>query len=232
MQRVIPIQSPNFITQDSLKSPPEWPEIFGNDHPLALEIGCGTGHFILEQARRHPHQNFLAIDIYNKGCFKTCRKLDLAGIKNVRIMRIEARWLLANALQPESLAAVYINCPDPWPKKRHRKRRLVNHGFLTTLAHYMLPGAEIFFSTDYIDYAQDVSNELGLHVAFQNALAADWVHHIQGYPSSKYMQRFIEKGQLIYYLHYRRDPKINRRALDRPEETPGFRLSWHATEHG
>lgn len=231
MQRVIPIQSPNFIAQDSLTLPPNWPEIFGNDRPLALEIGCGTGHFIVEQARRYPTRNFLAIDIYNKGCLKTCRKLDLEGIENVRIMRVEARWLLANALQLESLAAVYINCPDPWPKKRHRSRRLVNHGFLTAVAHFMRPDADFFFSTDYIDYAQEVSDVLAYHMAFQNSLESNWVHHIPGYPVSKYMQRFIEKGQPVYFIHYRRDPSINRQALDSPEATRGFRLSWHATEH-
>lgn len=232
MQRVIPIQSPNFIAQDGLILPPNWSEIFGNDHPLALEIGCGTGHFIVEQARKHPTRNFLAIDIYNKGCLKTCRKLDLEGIENVRIMRVEARWLLANALQLESLAAVYINCPDPWPKKRHRSRRLVNHGFLTVLAHFMKPGADLFFSTDYIDYAQEVSDVLASHKAFQNSLVSNWVHHIPGYPASKYMQRFIEKGQPVYFLHYRRDPNIHRQVLDSPETTRGFRLSWHVTEHG
>ena len=159
-QRIIPILSPNLIADRELESPPDWSEVFGNNNPLALEIGCGIGHFVLQRALMQPGVNFLAIDIYNKGCLKTCAKLDEAGVRNVRVMRVEARWLLARGLQPESLAAVYINCPDPWPKKRHRRRRLVNREFLEILAHYLVPEGDFFFSTDFDDYAEDVAAQI------------------------------------------------------------------------
>ena len=139
-QRIIPITSPNFIAGRTPDQPLDLLTIFGNSQPLALEIGCGTGHFVLERAQKQPETNFLAIDIYNKGCLKTCKKIDEAGVQNVRVMRVEARWLLENGLATESLSAVYINCPDPWPKKRHRNRRLVNKDFMITMAHYLTPG--------------------------------------------------------------------------------------------
>ena len=72
-QRIIPITSANFIAGRTPDQPLDLPSIFGNNHPLALEIGCGTGHFVLERARKQPGTNFLAIDIYNKGCLKTCK---------------------------------------------------------------------------------------------------------------------------------------------------------------
>ena len=89
-QRIIPIHSPRFIAEDALDNPPDWAVVFGNSHPLALEIGCGTGHFVLERARVQPCMNFLAIDIYNKGCLKTCA-LKHAGCSTGRCNR--RAWL-------------------------------------------------------------------------------------------------------------------------------------------
>jgi len=230
-QRIIPINSPNFITDSTLDKPLELACLFGNTNPLALEIGCGTGHFIIEQARQQPGMNFLAIDIYNKGCLKTCAKLDEAGIYNVRVMRVEARWLMDKGLSPESLAAVYINCPDPWPKKRHRRRRLVNRDFLAALAHYLAPGGDFFFSTDFNDYAADVAEQLLELNGFNNMLQTAWAHSLPGYPVSKYMRRFLEKGQQIYFIHQRRDAAVCRENLPAPNMQRGFRTHWQKAEN-
>jgi tRNA (guanine-N7-)-methyltransferase len=230
-QRIIPIHSPNFIKDKTLDSPLDWAAIFGNTQPLALEIGCGIGHFVLEQALKQPEINFLAIDIYNKGCLKTCAKIDDAGLDNVRVMRVEARWLMAKGLQPESLDAVYINCPDPWPKKRHRHRRLVNRDFLETLAHYLKPGGDFFFSTDFDDYAEDVAAQICDLPGYHNQLQSDWVHTMPGYPISKYMQRFLDKGQHIYFIHHQRDTAVSRHDLSTTTVQRGFRVDWKKAEN-
>ena len=75
-QRMILINSPYFISEENLHKVDDWSEVFGNDHPLSLEIGCGTGHFVVECARRNPERNYLAIDIFNRGCFKTCNRVE------------------------------------------------------------------------------------------------------------------------------------------------------------
>jgi tRNA (guanine-N7-)-methyltransferase len=230
-QRVIPILSKNFIAEKQLDTQPDWAAVFGNSNPLALEVGCGTGHFILERAIAQPETNFLAIDIYNKGCLKTCAKVDDADLNNVRVMRIEARWLLAKGLQKESLSAVYINCPDPWPKKRHRSRRLVNRDFLITLAHYLKPNADFFFSSDFDDYAEDVAEQIRDLKGYRNMLQSDWVHKIPDYPVSKYMQRFLDRGQKIYYIHYHRDGNVLPEDLPTPQTQRGFRSPWQRAEN-
>ncbi len=230
-QRIIPIHSPAFIIDKALDSPLDWAAIFGNTQPLALEIGCGIGHFVLEQALKQPEINFLAIDIYNKGCLKTCAKIDDAGLDNVRVMRVEARWLMAKGLQPESLDAVYINCPDPWPKKRHRRRRLVNRDFLETLAHYLKPGGDFFFSTDFDDYAEDVAAQIRDLPGYRNKLQSDWVHTMPGYPISKYMQRFLDKDQHIYFIHHQRDTAVSRHDLPATTVQRGFRVDWKKAEN-
>lgn len=231
-QRTIPITSPNFIAGRTPDKPLDLPSIFGNNQPLALEIGCGTGHFILERARSQPGTNFLAIDIYNKGCLKTCKKIDEAGLQNVRVMRVEARWLLDKGLNPESLIAVYINCPDPWPKKRHRSRRLVNRDFLLTLARCLAPGGEFFFSTDFDNYAEDVAEQIRGLTGYRNLLEEEWVHNLPGYPISKYMQRFLDKGQSIYFLHHQRDAAVSHNDLPAPAVQRGFRFHWQKAENG
>jgi tRNA (guanine-N7-)-methyltransferase len=225
-QRTIPITSANFIAGRTPDQPLDLPAIFGNNQPLALEIGCGTGHFVLERARKQPETNFLAIDIYNKGCFKTCNKIDEAGVQNVRVMRIEARWLLDKGLHPESLSAVYINCPDPWPKKRHWNRRLVNREFLLNLAQHLKPGGDFFFITDFDNYAESVAEQIRDLNGYNNMLQNEWTHHLADYPISKYMQRFLDKGQQIFYMHYKRDAGVPRHLLPSPPVRRGFRFDW------
>ena len=230
-QRTITITSPNFIADRTPEKPLDWSAVFGNDQPLALEIGCGTGHFILERARMQPETNFLAIDIYNKGCLKTCAKVDEAGLSNVRVMRVEARWLLDKGLHPESLAAVYVNCPDPWPKKRHRDRRLVNRQFLLTLAQFLMPGGSFFFSTDFDNYAEGVAEHIRDLSGYHNMLQVDWTHNLPGYPISKYMQRFLDKGQNIYFIHHQRDAAVLRLDLPAPAVQRGYRFDWQKAEN-
>ena len=130
---LIPNTSPTFLQWEDNNPAPSWSEIFGNDNPLALEIGCGVGDFIVQMAALHPDLNFIAVDFYNKGCIKTCKRIDKSGLSNVRVLRAEARSFIEACIPAGALRTVVINCPDPWPKLRHRKRRLVNSGFASYL---------------------------------------------------------------------------------------------------
>ena len=204
-QSIIHIESTSYLRTEELPKPVDWSTIFGNDNPLALEIGCGIGDFIVKTAADHPDLNFIAIDFYNKGCWKTCRRIDRAGLKNVRVLRVEARRFIADLITKESLAAVYINCPDPWPKKKHRKRRLVNRQFIEFLRDYMAPDAEFYFSTDFDDYGTGVAEMLAGLEGFINRLAPDlYRHELEEYHLSKYMNKFMAEGKRIYFIHYRK----------------------------
>ncbi len=202
---LIPNRSPNFLPWDENELAPVWSEVFGNDNPLALEVGCGVGDFIVQMALLHPNINFIAIDFYNKGCIKTCKRIDKAELSNVRVLRAEARSFIGACIQPDTLQMTVINCPDPWPKLRHRKRRLVNTAFVAYLSGFMKQGADFYFATDFDDYGLDVAEFMALQQGFDNQLAPDtFRHHLEGYPISKYMRRFLEMGQPIYYVHYRK----------------------------
>ena len=205
-QSFIHIESANYLRAEELPTPIDWSALFDNDNPLALEIGCGIGDFIVSTATDNPDRNFIAIDFYNKGCWKTCRRIDRAGLTNVRVLRVEARWFITELIQPGSLTAVYINCPDPWPKKKHRKRRLVNRQFMEFLREYLAPSAEFYFATDFDDYGIDVARILEELEGFANQLAPDlYRHELTNYHLSKYMNKFMAEGKKIYFIHYRKN---------------------------
>lgn len=202
---LIPIVSPRFIQAEQLATMPDWRQIFGNDKPLAVEIGSGVGDFMAQMAVLHPDWNFIAIDYYNKGCIKTCKRIDKLELDNVRVVRDEARGFMVRCIPRQSLRAVIINCPDPWPKLRHRKRRLVNSEFVGFLSDYLQPGANFHFATDFDDYGTDVGRLMPEMSGFENVLAPDlYRHELEGYPLSKYMLKFMAEGKRIYFVHYRK----------------------------
>ncbi len=202
---MIEITSPFFLELQVPAAPLNWEEIFGNNNPLALEIGCGIGDFVTKTAIDRPGINFIAIDYYNKGCDKTCRRLEKHGITNVRVLRVEAREFVAEHIPPGSLTTVYINCPDPWPKMRHRKRRLVNSEFIDFIREYLQPGGDFYFATDFEDYGLDVAALMATRSDFDNVLAPD-LHRddIDNYHRSKYMLKFMAEGKTIRFVHYRK----------------------------
>ncbi len=223
-QRMTLITSACYVPEAKLEKIDDLQELFNCPQPLNLEIGCGIGDFVAQIAERHPEQNFIAIDIFNRGCDQTSRRVDDAGLTNVRVLRTEARSLLLRHVKPQSLRAIYINCPDPWPKKRHRKRRLVNADFLKIGIYCLEEGGDFKFSTDFVDYGIEVGEMLLAEPGFNNCHDSAYVHDLGDYPVSKYMRRFLDLGQPIYYSHYQRQPGYAAAPPPAPEK--GFRMRW------
>lgn len=223
-QRMTLISSPCYVPELKLEKIDSLQELFPDLQPLGLEIGCGIGDFMVQLAAQQPQHNFIAIDIFNRGCHKTCRRIDDAGLPNVRVLRTEARSLLLRHIKAQSLRAIYINCPDPWPKKRHRKRRLVNSEFLKIALYALEEGGDFHFSTDFSDYGIEVGELLAAEPGFDNCHSNPYVHDLTDYPISKYMRRFLDLGQPIYYSRYRRQPGYVAALPPAPQK--GFRLRW------
>lgn len=223
-QRMTLITAPCFVPEVRLNKIDSLRELFDTPQPLSLEIGCGVGDFIVQVAARHPDQNFIAIDIFNRGCKQTCNRVEESGLTNIRILRTEARSLLLRHTGGQDLRAIYINCPDPWPKKRHRKRRMVNADFLKIALWCLEEDGHFHFSTDFVDYGVEVGELLSATPGFVNQHATPYTHELGNYPVSKYMRRFLQLGQPIYYCHYRRQPGFA--VTPPPEPKKGFRLRW------
>jgi len=129
--------------------PTKW---FPHSQPLEVDLGSGDGTFIAQYAQRRQDHNFLAVERLLGRLRKIDRKGLRAGLANLRLVRIEASYLLEYLLPPESVHALHVYFPDPWPKRRHRKNRLVNARFTELAAHALTPGGTVYLRTDDPDY--------------------------------------------------------------------------------
>ncbi len=134
--------------------------IFGNRNPLHVEIGSGKGEFLSQYAPLHPDWNFLGFEAADKRIRNTLKKLSPDKHPNVRLLRHRVDAGLAELLPPVSVNCVYIQHPDPWPKRRHHKRRLFQADFLAALASVMEPEARLHIATDHEEYAQWIAGLL------------------------------------------------------------------------
>ncbi len=146
--RLLPIWGIGYMPQTI-----DFKAIFGNDHPVVLEIGCGMGETTAAIAQACPHFNFLGIEVYNAGVATLLQRIETLALTNLRLVQHDAVVVLRDMVPLNSLAGVHIYCPDPWPKARHLKRRLIQAPFIAALMPYMTAGAYIHCATDVQDYA-------------------------------------------------------------------------------
>jgi tRNA (guanine-N7-)-methyltransferase len=127
--------------------------VFGNLNPIILEIGCGMGETTAAMAQACPHTNFLGIEVYNAGVATLLQRIETLKLSNLRLIQHDAIDVLRDMVPQLSLSGVHIYCPDPWPKARHLKRRLIQAPFVESLLPHMKPGAYLHCATDVQDYA-------------------------------------------------------------------------------
>jgi tRNA (guanine-N7-)-methyltransferase len=135
-------------------------DIFGNDHPLEIDLGCGDGSFLIEMAQHYPERNFLGIERLLGRVRGVCKRIQELGLTNVKVLRLESQYTLEYLLEPHSVSRLHLLCPDPWPKARHHKRRLVQQEFLAILYQVLKPGGEFLFKTDHPEYYEWVLEEV------------------------------------------------------------------------
>jgi len=144
-----------------------WPDapfdpvrFFGRRAPLEVEIGSGKARFLIESARRNPAHDFLGLEL-SLAYYRVCRdRLARGGLDNARVIRADARRFAQTALAPSSVSAFHVYFPDPWPKKRQRKRRLLDGVGLEILASRLEPGGWLRIATDHADYARAIEPAL------------------------------------------------------------------------
>jgi tRNA (guanine-N7-)-methyltransferase len=150
------IVEPIGLDVETLARPIVWPELFGNDHPVELEIGMGKGTFLVEQAKTRPETNFFGVEYARWFWRYGSDRLRRNHCDNARTVRAEAAYFLREFISDGSLAAVHIYFPDPWPKKRHHKRRLIQPGFLLELNRVLGPGGIVRIVTDHAEYFEQI----------------------------------------------------------------------------
>jgi tRNA (guanine-N7-)-methyltransferase len=150
----------------SILEPLEPEKLFPRVQPLEVELGSGDGSFAVQYAQRHSDRNFFAVERLLGRLRKIDRKGLRAGLSNLRLLRIEASYFIEFLLPPETVTALHVYFPDPWPKRRHRKHRLVNERF-AGLAHRVLsPGGRVYLRTDDQDYFAQMTAVFAAHTDF------------------------------------------------------------------
>lgn len=170
-----------------------------------LEIGFGGGEHLLWQARHNPDVMLIGSEPYEDGVVKVLSAVEAEGLKNVQIHMGDAREL-ARAIEPASIDRVFILFPDPWPKRKHAKRRLVNRALLGQLARVMKPGAELRLATDIADYVRTMLVAFAgePHFVWQAECPADWRSRSSDCPETRYEAKAAAAGRLRYYFRFLR----------------------------
>ncbi|MGC8740367.1 MAG: tRNA (guanosine(46)-N7)-methyltransferase TrmB [Candidatus Sumerlaeaceae bacterium] len=176
--------------------------IFSRHAPLELEVGCGRGDFLLAYASRRPGVNFIGVERKLVIARRAASKLGRAGLTNVRIIHGEIGYLVDRYLPMNSLHAIHCYFPDPWPKKRHAKRRLFREGTQELFAKLLQPGGWVHIRTDVPAYFEAICALFDSSPLFQQVEPPrDLVDCLTGFE-----RRFVAEGKPIYRVSYRREP--------------------------
>jgi tRNA (guanine-N7-)-methyltransferase len=151
------------------EGPVDLPSLLPGSGPLELDIGIGRGRSLLERARAVPNSRILGIELKAKWAFKVEERRQREGLTNARVLRADAKELLARSGPEGCLARVFLHFPDPWWKKRHAKRRVLGPALLDDLARLIAPGGELFIQTDVEERAQELEALVAAHRAFDVA---------------------------------------------------------------
>ena len=179
--------------------------VFGRRARRVLEIGFGNGETLVDLARRHPERDYLGIDVYEPGIGRLLAAAAQAELTNLRVLRGDASQLLRSSIAPASLETILLLFPDPWPKKRHHKRRLVQSGFVELLAGRLEPGGIVHLATDWQNYAEHMLAVLEAEPLLENAAGpGNFYDAADERPVTKFERRGTHLGHVIRDLRFRR----------------------------
>jgi tRNA (guanine-N7-)-methyltransferase len=172
--------------------------IFGHAAPLHVDLGCGAGDFLCELARKYPQRNFLGVDKMAGRVAKASRKA--AALENVRVLNVESSYAVRYLLPEASVETFYLLFPDPWPKRRHHRRRIVSDQFLDSIERALEPAGLLHIATDQGDYFQQIERAALNDCRFDKID----IDEFDPLPQTKFERRFREQGAPIYQLALRK----------------------------
>ena len=180
-------------------------EVFARDAPRCLEIGFGNGDAVATMAREHPDYDFLAADVYRPGIGSLLLKLDESNPGNVRVFRDDAVSVLQQRISDDSLSRVLLFFPDPWPKKRHHKRRILKPEFAAMVRRKLTSDGIFHMATDWQNYAEQMLEVMEQQPGFTNVAGSGQFSEDQGWrPPTRFERRGLELGHSVWDLIYRR----------------------------
>jgi tRNA (guanine-N7-)-methyltransferase len=178
----------------------EWADWFGREAPLAVEIGSGVGEATVALAARRPATNVLALEVWRPGVAETLGRLAAAGVDNVRLLGVDAVWTLEHLVAPGSVQELWTFFPDPWPKTKHHKRRLVTPDFAALAADRLAPGGTWRLATDWQEYADRMREVLDAEPRLAGGVADRWPER----PTTRFERKGLAAGRSVTDLAYTR----------------------------
>lgn len=168
--------------------------LFGRHAPRALEIGFGMGDALAAMAEAHPEQDYLGVEVHRPGVGSLLRQIEQRGLSNVRVVCGDAVQALETRISDNSLDAVHLFFPDPWPKRRHHKRRLVQEQFVALIAQKLKPNGVFHFATDWQEYAEQVLDIMSKSPEFMNSAGSG---NYSPRPDYRPLTKFERRGQRL-----------------------------------
>ena len=178
--------------------------IFGNNNPVTLEIGFGMGIATAAIAEANPQKNYLGIEVHRPGIGRLLLETEKRNLSNIKIVEHDAVEAAEKMLPLACLEAIHIFFPDPWPKKKHHKRRLIQRPFTETLAQRLRPGGYLYMVTDWEDYGNHALKELGESTGLRNAYEG-FAAPQPWRPSTGFEQKGLQKNHSIWELFFTRE---------------------------
>lgn len=203
-----PRTPPEILRQQFAQAPPgplDWQQLFGNAHPVEIEVGFGKGLFLLNESRCRPEANFLGIEIERKYVLLTADRLARRGATNVRLACTDALWLLRDRVRSGSVAAVHVYFPDPWWKQRHRKRRLFTTEFAQQCARVLGSGSRLYVVSDVEAYFIETDEMLrGMDAWHRMEWPAPGFAQDESDYLTNFERKYRQEGRPIYRALYER----------------------------
>jgi tRNA (guanine-N7-)-methyltransferase len=176
--------------------------VFGRSAPLIVEIGSGMGETSITIAKAHPENDYVAIEVHLPGVGSLLKSIDEEGLGNLRVIRHDAVDVLEKMIPDASLAGLHIFFPDPWPKKRHNKRRIIQPPLVALMARKLAPGGYIHLATDWQAYAEHMLEVLSAEPSLENS-AKDYAPRPAYRPQTKFEARGLKLGHGVWDLVFR-----------------------------
>lgn len=176
-------------------------EIRVGDRPLEVDLGCGDGSFLIDLAGHHPERDFIGVERLMGRCKKVAKRIARAGLDNARILRLDSKYVVEWLLPPASVSRIHLLCPDPWPKVRHHRRRLMQVPFLGAVRDALAPGGEFLFMTDHEEYFEYAVGKIHESALFG---ILPWEEDSFFYPKTDFQMQWEAEGKTMNRIRCRK----------------------------
>jgi tRNA (guanine-N7-)-methyltransferase len=200
--RVLPVplaEVPFVLALEKLSPPLSWADLFGREGPVEIEIGSGKGLFLLEASRLRPDSSFLGVERAGKWFHRAVERVLRSGRSNIRLVRTDAFDFLARWVPPHSVDALHVYFPDPWPKKRHAKRRLWQGPLFELAARVLKPGAPLLLASDVAPYLAEAAADIASLGSFA---AVDWPEDSPDRLPTNYARKYLLEGRTLHFAKF------------------------------